>query len=116
MKIGCAIRVPAEGNAVGLGLEADDVNNPRPVWSKEIDGFPSGVECEAQLILVERDKSHGGNAAARDDELVGGRIIGQNAASQIHRRRAVVEEFDEIQIGKIGVRENLVDEHRLLGV
>ena len=50
-----------------------------------------------------------------NDKPVGGRVVGQDAARKVHRLRAVVEQLDEIHVGRVGVGQKLVDDNGAIG-
>ena len=93
------------------------VNNAAAVSGDEVNRLAIGGERKAQFALAEREKApRRDGGAGGNNELVGRRIIREHAAAEVHRQRAVIEEFDEVLLGFIRVREDFVDEHGTLRV
>ena len=112
-----AVRETPRGNAILLRAETHRVNHAGVVRILEIDRFARRVQRKAQLRLVKGDK------VLRLDDSVNGndkpgrcRVIAQDAAGQLHWRRAVVEQLDEINVGRVCVGQKFVDDNGAIGI
>jgi hypothetical protein len=62
-------------------------------------------------LAAKHKSARGNNGSGRNNEFVRGRVVGQDAAGNVNAARAVVVKLDVVVIGRIGVREKLVDDH-----
>ena len=75
--------------------------------------FALGAEREAELgFVVNYEAARRQNRHGRDDKLVRIGVIAQEAAGDVQRLRAVVVKLDEIQLGRVGMRQKFVDDYR----
>src|SRR5207247_11397495 len=56
------------------------------------------------------------DGVGREDELVGLRVVRENAAAEVYRRVPVVVELDKVDLRQIGVGQEFIDEDRAVGV
>ena len=99
-----------------LAFEPDGIDDFRSGRVLEINRFTGGAEREAHVRLVIDDKTASRDGDVRNDEAIGGWIIGQDASREVHCLCAVVVEFDVIDLGIVGVRQELVDHDRTIGI
>ncbi len=113
IQLGRPVGPAPEGDAVGLALELDGVQDAAAVGVDQEERAAGGAGNEAQLRLVEGEEAAGRDEGAwGDDELIGGKVVGENAAGQVVGLVAVVVEFDEAgQAGVFGVGQHFVDEN-----
>jgi len=121
-------RVAAEGDSVGGGAEPDAGAAPGEVAGGirggEIGGVAaSGVKAKGddraiatvELVFVEHQET-----ARRQDRAVGDAelarftgLIAQEPASEVYREEGGIEQLERVLEGRIGVGQDLVDEHRV---
>src|ERR1019366_3536374 len=99
--------------AVRLRAKLHGVENAAAVGLDEIKRLARAVECEIKLRLRERNKARwADDRAIGNDKFIGRRIVGQNAAGNVHAVRGVIVKFDELWNGGIfRMWQNLVDDH-----
>lgn len=114
---GRAIRKTSARNTVLLGAEAHGIQHAGLIRAEEEHGLARGVESEAHPRLVHgQEASRRQDRAVRDAIAVGPRVVRENASAQVDRLVAVVVELDEIELGKIRVGEDLVDQDAGRGI
>ena len=112
-----AVGRTAHRNAVLLRAEPNGVDHPCAVRVFEINRFTRRAQSKTQLRLIEVNESLRLNdRVGWQDKPVRRRVIGEDAIGQVNRRRAVVEQLDEIDIRRIGVGEKFVDNNRAIRV
>ena len=110
-----AVGIPAQHGAVFRTREQDGVDHIGAAGTLEVDRFPVRAERESQLVRREHAETAGRDRrATRQDALVRRGIVRENAVREVHRGRAVVVELHVVVIGRIRVRDDLVDPHGIV--
>ena len=113
--------------AVVTNVSNGDLNAVQFQYSSESDGvdhaairlfeqdiFTARRESKAELgFVIDKEAAGLDHRVSRHKKLVRGRIIGEKAAADVHGRIAVIIEFDEIELRRIGVRQEFIDQHSL---
>ena len=112
LEAGRAVGITTEGNAVGLRAKDKSVDHAGLVRVHQHDVLAGGTEGEAKLGLLEGHKATRRNdQGRRDAELVRRRIVREPRAAEVDGLAAGVEQFDEVLLRRIGMREEFVDDH-----
>ena len=112
-----AVGITPRRDAILLRAEPNRVNHPRVVRVFEINRLPRCTQRKAHPRLVEVNESLWlDDRVRRNHKPVRRRIVGEDAVGQIHCRSAVVEQFDEIEIRRIGVGKEFVNDDGAVGI
>src|SRR5262249_31152503 len=97
VKLVSSIGPASHGHPIFLTFKLHGIQHAALVGTLEVNGLPSGAEFEIHVGLAVVDKAACGNpGVGGDNEFIGRRVIGQDAAGDIHLGSGVVIELDVV--------------------
>ena len=107
-----AIREAARRDPVLLAGKAHGIQDAGLGRVLEVDRLTDRAQPEVHVgLAVESETARRQDCAGRNHELVGGRIIREDAAGDVGRLRTVVVQLDVVVVRRIGVGEEFIDDH-----